>query len=45
MLAAEKCVTQAEADAQAREAEMGNSPPPRVWPAACALIAMPTTPC
>lgn len=45
MLAARACVTQAEADAQARAAEMGISPTPDVLPAACAFLAMPPPSC
>ena len=45
MLAARACVTQAEADALARESEAGNSPPPEDIPAACALLAQPRPGC
>ena len=45
MLAAKKCLTQAEADAQARAAEMGTSPPPQDLPAACSLLTMPPSGC
>jgi hypothetical protein len=44
-LAAEPCVTQAEADSWARAAEMGVSPPEMEVPPACALIANPPATC
>ena len=45
MLAARACVTQADADALARQSEAGNSPPPEDVPAACALLAEPPPGC
>ncbi len=44
-LAAEPCVTQAEADERARAAEMGISPPTMEVPPACDLIANPPATC
>jgi hypothetical protein len=44
-LAAEACPTQAEADARARDSEMGISPPPDDPPAACALLEEPPPAC
>ena len=44
-LAAEPCVTQAEADARARAAEMGVLPPKPEVPPACDLIANPPATC
>jgi hypothetical protein len=44
-LAAEPCVTQAEADERARVAEMGVSPPKMEVPPACDLIANPPATC
>jgi hypothetical protein len=44
-LAAQPCVTQAEADAKARAAETGASPPPDDVPAACALLDDPPAAC
>jgi hypothetical protein len=44
-LATRPCVTQAEADAQARAAETGANPPPDAPPAACALLANPPPGC
>jgi hypothetical protein len=45
MMTAKKCVTQAEADAQARAAEMGTPPPPQDLSAACSLLTMPPPGC
>jgi hypothetical protein len=45
MLAARRCVTQAEADARARAIEAGAEPPPDGPPAACALLANPPPGC
>ena len=44
-LAAEPCVTQAEADERARASEMGIEPPPEEVPAACALLREPPPAC
>jgi hypothetical protein len=44
-LAAQSCVTQAEADAQAHAAEGGSAPPPDPPPASCALLSTPPPGC
>jgi hypothetical protein len=44
-LAATACITQEQADAQARASEAGTSPPPNDLPAACALLEHPPTGC
>jgi hypothetical protein len=45
MLAARRCITQAEADALARASETGTSPPADELPAACALLMNPPASC